>query len=127
MRAKSADEQVARGHVGDGHRAPGSRRTAGTRLLMLALCGALMAATVGCERHRATSQDCTRIFDRLVEVELLERGLRDPVLLSRRARELERTLAPSLAACTGRPLPSTALDCIAEAPNAEALIHRCLK
>lgn len=125
MRAKTAENHVERG--GGAQPTGEVRRSASTRLLRLGLCGALMAGTLGCERHRASPQDCTRIFDRLVEVELLERGFHDPVLLERRARELERTLAPSLAACTGRPLPATAVDCIGDAPNAEALIHRCLK
>lgn len=126
MRAKGAEKGRERGRGGDGRRIPELHRSAATRLWPLGLY-ALLLGLLGCERHRASAQDCKRIFARLVEVELHERGLHDPVLLSRRARELEHTLAPSLAACTGRPLPSTALDCIGEAPNAEALIHRCLK
>ena len=81
----------------------------------------------GCQGRRATAQECERIFDRLVEVELAERGLHDPVLLQRRTQALRSSLAHERTACVGRPLPGAALDCIARAPNAEAVVHRCLR
>lgn len=83
--------------------------------------------SAACEGRRASAEECDRIFDRLVEVELAERGLHDPVLLQRRAQVLRSALAPERASCVGRPLPAAALDCIARAPNAEAVVHRCLK
>jgi len=115
-----------------------TERAAGRRLLArmgriclsLGLMLEVAFATVGlsaCQGRRATAQDCDRIFDRLVEVELAERGLHDPVLLQRRAQVLRSSLVQERASCVGRPLPPAALDCIARAPNAEAVVHRCLR
>lgn len=91
-------------------------------LLVLALTGA-----VGCKRQRATLADCQEILDRLVELEMRERGFRDPVLLERRRQELRRVLEPDVRECLGKPISSGALACVRTAPNPEQISHHCLR
>jgi hypothetical protein len=87
----------------------------------------LLLACSSCERRRATVDECAHIFDRLVAVELAERGLHDPVLSERRAQALRQKLAGERTACVGRPLGTGALSCIEKALNAEEIVHGCLK
>jgi hypothetical protein len=63
----------------------------------------------------------------MVDLELAERGFRDPALAVRRKRELEAELAPELRACIGRRARPDALRCAALARNAEELSHHCLR
>jgi len=96
------------------------RRTAPALLLATALAS-------GCARERATRADCDALFGRIVEIELLERGFRDPALLERKRQELRRALSGDLAACEGKPLPAGALACARDAATAEEVSHRCLR
>ncbi len=98
------------------------RNMFGAVLLVLAI-----SAVVVCKRQRATLADCQEILDRLVELELRERGFRDPVLLERRRQELRRVLEPDLRECQGKPISSGALACVRAAPNPEQISHRCLR
>jgi hypothetical protein len=91
-------------------------------LLVLALSSA-----VGCKRQRATLADCQEILDRLVELEMRERGFRDPVLLEHRRQELRRVLEPDVRECQGKPISSGALACVRNAPNPEQISHHCLR
>jgi hypothetical protein len=91
-------------------------------LLILAL-----SAGVGCKRQRATLADCREILDRVVELEMRERGFRDPVLLERKRQELRRVLEPDVYECQGKPISSGALACVRTAPNPEQISHHCLR
>lgn len=97
-----------------------------TRLRLLAALGALLLASCG-RSKAATDADCAALFQRLVELELQERGFRDPALLERWRTEAQRKFAPALAACRGRRLPASALACAALATTAEEVAHRCLR
>ncbi len=50
----------------------------------LALALLVAAAGTSCHRERLTAQDCGLILDRITELELAERGFRDPELAARR-------------------------------------------
>ena len=87
-----------------------------------------LALLLGCsDDSRATHADCIEIFDRLVEIELHEKGYRDPALLERRQRELQQLLRSEIGACVGRRLPEGALACVREAATNEKVSHICLR
>lgn len=86
-----------------------------------------LVIVAGCGNGRASRDDCAAILDRIVELELRERGFRDPALVARKREELRRTFAPELARCDGRRLPKDALACVHEARSAEEVSHRCLR
>ena len=79
----------------------------------------------GCDGRRATREDCVSILDRVVDLELEERGFRDPALTARRRAEAERTHAADLAACEGKRMPRSAMACVRAATSSEELSHRC--
>lgn len=89
--------------------------------------GVLVMASTACRGTLATEADCGRIFDRIVELELRELGFIDPVLQERKRSELRRFMASDLALCPGRRLAPGASVCVAEAPTAEDLTHRCFR
>jgi hypothetical protein len=88
----------------------------------------LVAAAIACScsRHRATDGECHAIFERMVELQLAELGYHDPVLAESKKAELERTLAPEIAACSGRRLDDAALACVRDARSSED-VGRCLR
>lgn len=102
----------------------------GTRLATSLCAGALLIECVGgaaCERRHATAQDCAAIFDRIVELELAERGFGDPLLLDRKQRQLRATLSSELNECRGKPVKPDALACVRTAKDTETLSHQCLR
>ncbi len=80
-----------------------------------------------CRSSRATTQECTEIMDRIVDLELREMGYQDPVLAARKRDELHVLLAPELERCRGRRLPAGALACVRRAATSEDITHRCLR
>jgi hypothetical protein len=86
-----------------------------------------LAMVLGCSREVASPEDCRLILDRIVEVELRERGYRDAVLLERKKEELRRLLSPELRRCEGRGLRGNAIDCVRKASSNEEISHRCLR
>jgi hypothetical protein len=96
-------------------------------LLVIAL-GLATAVGPGCRpARRATSVDCLQIFDRLVELEMDERGFRDEVAVIRTKERLRHELTTSIASCEGRPLSDNALACVRRAHRAEEITHVCLE
>ncbi|MCB9755326.1 MAG: hypothetical protein H6713_35750 [Myxococcales bacterium] len=91
-------------------------------LLVLATLAPLSA----CRDTRATPEECARILDRMVEIELTRQGYRDPVLLERRRVELRGRYRAELDACVGRRLHEGAMECVDRADDIETLIHACL-
>ncbi len=94
--------------------------------LALPLLGLFWCAGA-CRTERATPRLCAEILDRIIELELHERGFRDPALLQRTRDELGHELAPELMACAGMPVRPDTLACVARAASTEALSHRCLR
>jgi hypothetical protein len=92
--------------------------------VMLAL---VIALSWSCARKRATQDDCSQLFDRVVALELEEQGYRDTALLARKQHDLRATLALEQRQCVGRPLAAGALDCARTARSTEDLSHRCLR
>jgi hypothetical protein len=87
---------------------------------------ALGVAVVG-RRHRMTEQECGLVLDRIVELELAERGFRDPELARRRQAELRARLGSELASCTGRRVAANVEACLVKAKSAEEISHVCLR
>jgi hypothetical protein len=81
----------------------------------------------GCRSTDATADDCARILDKIVELELRERGFRDRELLNRRRLELRRALGPELRECEGKSMRSGALSCLEHATTTEQISHQCLR
>ncbi|MGD0835225.1 MAG: hypothetical protein ABSB49_01105 [Polyangia bacterium] len=101
-------------------------------LAALVLSGLVMvavgaAALWGCYGQRASASDCARILDRIVELELRERGFHDAALLERKRVELRRSLARDLDECRGKPLRRDALACVSRATSSEQISHLCLR
>jgi hypothetical protein len=92
---------------------------------LAAMC--VLGLAGGCSTSRATAEECDRIFERIVDLELHEMGYRDPALAARKKAELRTTLAPDLKRCPGRRLRSGAMDCVNRAESAEEISHRCLR
>jgi hypothetical protein len=95
------------------------KRIAGLLLLLL--------AAPGCRRHRMSVDDCRLVLDRIVELELAERGFRDPELARRRQVQLRGKLADELGSCTGRRVHDGVLACVTAARSAEEISHGCLR
>ena len=98
-----------------------------SRLCVIFVAAMLTSALPACRRTRASSPDCERILDRVVELELAERGFRDQALLDRKRREMRDGLAAQLKECEGKHLNSGALACIAKAKSTEEISHQCLR
>lgn len=87
----------------------------------------LLLTASACHNHTvATPQDCEAIVERLVALEMAERGYQDPVLQQRRTREIFSTHANLMAECPGKALPHHARDCLAKATNPHTVIRDCL-
>jgi hypothetical protein len=82
---------------------------------------------LGCRSTRATADDCARILDKIVELELHERGFRDPVLLRRKRDELHRRLGSELIECEGKLMRADAIGCLQHAKTTEEISHECLR
>jgi hypothetical protein len=93
----------------------------------LALAVWLAVALSGCKRERATPELCGRILDRIVELELGERGYRDQVLVERKKAQLRVRFADELGRCVGRGVRAGARACIDKARHTEEISHRCLE
>ena len=88
---------------------------------------ALLMLTLSACGKRATPEECGEIFDRIVEVELRERGFRDAALVDLKRKELRDVLAPELKECPGKRLEIGALVCVRRATSAETMSHECLR
>lgn len=97
-----------------------SARAVATAILAITAC-------IGCRRERATANDCARILDKIVELELREQGFRDAELTRRKRDELRRSLAPELRECEGKRLKAGALACVESASTTEQISHHCLR
>ena len=87
----------------------------------------LAALAVGCGGRVATRDDCRQILDRLVDLELQERGSRDPALIARWRAQADSAHAADLAACQGKRMPGPAMACVRSAASSEEVSHRCLR
>jgi hypothetical protein len=95
------------------------------RRIALICLYAILAA--GCTSERAGPEACREILDRLVELELREKGFRDAALEEQRKVEYRRLLAPELRQCEDLHIPPGAMACVRQAKTAEALSHECLR
>ena len=96
----------------------------------LGLVTALVAAALlasGCKPRRMSTSDCEVVLDRITEIELAERGFRDPVLTAQRRREMRRRFGSELRACHERRVRENAMTCVLGAKSSEELSHRCLR
>ncbi len=95
-----------------------------TLLPPILLITALMTSFGG---RRATQENCRLILDRLVDLELAERGFRDPALAARWRAEARATHAADLATCEGKRMPRAALACVQTATRSGEISDRCFR
>ena len=103
------------------------------RLLRAACCaGALLGtlaaggAASGC--HRATEADCKQIVDRIVELELRDQGVTDPVTLEARKSETKAKQRGQLVGgCVGKRISLSAMGCIRSAKTSSEITDKCLR
>ncbi len=89
---------------------------------------AVAAATLaGCHRHVATPADCRAILNRLVEMELVESGFRDPALVPRWQDELARRFDDDLRRCRAVHVRDDLAACLRAAQNPEQIAHQCVE
>ncbi len=86
----------------------------------------LLLSVSGCEA-RATQSECNAIVDRIVDLELLEQGFRDPVLAAQKRDEMRSALSGRMRGCVGKAIRPDALSCVREARSSEEISHRCLR
>jgi hypothetical protein len=86
-----------------------------------------LSLVAGCRRHRMTPDECNLVLDRIVELELAERGFRDPLLAKRRQSDLRGRFSADLAGCEGRRVASAVSACVQKATSAEEISHVCLR
>lgn len=87
----------------------------------------LLALLPGCSAPRASRDECERILERIVEIELVEQGYRDRALVERKQSEAHHRFAPDVERCIGRRIPRDAMACIEAAKDTETLTHDCLR
>ena len=94
---------------------------AGRALPALALVGLL----AGCGR-KATPADCDFIVDRYVEIELKTLKVTDPAEVAKQKAAMRNDLKDELAACPGKRLTDSMLDCVKKAESNDEL-DRCTR
>jgi hypothetical protein len=95
-------------------------------LVLVGLIVMLALAAPGCRRHAASTDDCNDVLNRLVDLELIESGYRDPALRARWQVDLARRFAPDLARCRNQEVRDDLHACLATARTPEEIVHRCL-
>jgi hypothetical protein len=91
-------------------------------LLSLGAC----ALSAGC--HRATEQDCEKILDRMVELELKDQGIVDTGTIDARKEAARAKKHDDLMRnCVGKRLPKSSLDCIDKAQTPDEITEKCLR
>jgi len=86
----------------------------------------LTVFAAGC--HRATEQDCERILDRMVELELKDQGIQDEKTVeARKAAARAKKRDDLIRNCVGKRLPKSSLDCIEKAQRPEEITEKCLR
>jgi len=82
----------------------------------------------GCGSPSASAEDCIAIVDRIIELELAELGLHDPVLLERWTNAFHQSLRAELTTCAnGHTLLPEARNCIASARTTTEVVDDCLR
>lgn len=87
---------------------------------------AVALSSTGC--RYATEQDCERIIDRIVELELKEQGIKDPKLIEqRKADTRQQKREELLAGCVGKRISDSAMTCIDNAESSRDITEKCLR
>ena len=90
------------------------------------LCLSLVL-TMACQsKKQATEEECLKIFNQLIYLELKEMGFQDAVLTERWQKTLKKKYQSQITECVDRPLSPQAMTCIYEAKTAEEVSHDCL-
>ena len=98
------------------------------RRAALSMALGFCVAIGGCRRgHPASEAECALLLDRMVDLELEERGFHDPALAAHWHAQARTRFREDLAACRGRALPPGALDCLGKAHSAERAAHDCFR
>jgi len=95
------------------------------RLLIACVTIAALAST-GCSRHKATTEDCRAVLDRIIELELGGSGYRDGVLRARWKNDLRHRFAVDLQRCEGLTMKSDFRRCLRDARTTDEIVHQCV-
>ena len=96
------------------------------RRLVITFVAIAALAPVGCGRHKATTEDCRAVLDRIIELELSESGYRDAVLRARWKSDFGRRFAPDLRRCQGLRVKNDLRRCLVDARSPDEIVHQCL-
>jgi hypothetical protein len=74
----------------------------------------------------ATHDDCERIFQRIVELELRDLQTTDPAVVAKKTQELRTAYGAELEGCVGKRIRKDLLGCLEKATQASDVDH-CLE
>ncbi len=78
--------------------------------------------------HQASEQDCERIIDKIVELELKEQGVSNPKWVQeRKAATRASKRKELLSGCVGKRVSMSAMQCIENAETSEEITEKCLR
>ena len=80
---------------------------------------------IGCGRP-ATHDDCERIFQRIVELELRDLQTTDPAIVSKKTADLRASYGKELEGCVGKRIRKDLVACLEKATQASE-VDGCLK
>lgn len=80
----------------------------------------------GC--RKATEQDCEKIVDKMIELELKDQGVTDPKTVEVRKTETKaKRRGDLIRSCVGKRVTTSALTCIDTAQHADEITEKCLR
>jgi len=74
----------------------------------------------------ATHDDCERIFQRIVELELRDLQTTDPAIIAKKTGDLRASYGPELEGCVGKRIRKDLVACLEKATQASE-VDGCLK
>ncbi|MCL2825551.1 MAG: hypothetical protein FWD57_16285 [Polyangiaceae bacterium] len=96
--------------------------------LLFAIFSCLLTSCLitGCQS--ASQQDCERIIDRIVELELKDQGITNPELVRQRKAETHARKQEELVkGCVGKRIGKATMACIESAESSVEITEKCLQ
>lgn len=89
---------------------------------------ALFSTSPACRPERtATPAECNEILDRMVQLDMVALGFRDPELTRMKQQELKTQFSTALHECSQLTIHPGAMDCVRRAATTQELVEQCLK
>ena len=93
--------------------------------LLLTLLSPVFLAFLGCGRP-ATIDDCTRVVEKNVEVQMRKSNITDPEEIAREKARVRVSLSDKIAQCPGRRVTDGMMRCVEHAGTSEE-IDKCMR